>query len=80
MTLKLKNGKATFENTYFAQVKTGTYTVLDNTITVNYTYEKGFDEGADEDYERKINETETYTIQDEKSIIQQSSGYTFNKE
>ena len=44
MTLKLKNGKATFENTYFAQVKTGTYTVLDNTITVSYTYEKGFDE------------------------------------
>lgn len=80
MTLKLENGKATFENTYFAQVKTGTYTVSDNTITVNYTYEKGFDEGTDKDYERKTNETETYAIQDEKSIIQQSSGYTFNKE
>ena len=80
MTLKLENGKATFENTYFAQVKTGTYTISDNTITVSYTYEKGFDEGADKDYERKTNETETYTIQDEKSIIQQSSGYTFNKE
>lgn len=80
MTLKLENGKATFENTYFSQVKTGTYAVLNNTITVNYTHEKGFDEGANEEYERKTNETETYTIQDEKSIIQQNSGYTFNKE
>lgn len=80
MILEFNNEKVTYKNTYLDQTKTGTYTVNDNIITINYTYTESFDEGADKDYKKEINESETYTINDKESIKQDSTGYIFYKE
>lgn len=71
------DGTVIYTNVYFDQTKTGIYTIDSDTIKINYSYEKVFDQSLDKMIEKNISEEEYFTIENDKEIIQTSTGYKF---
>lgn len=74
------NGGVIYTNIYADQTKTGTYTVDNDTININYTYVKVFDQSLDKMVERSISENDSFKVENDTTIIQISTGYKFIKQ
>lgn len=67
-SLKFQNGNVIWEDNYFDDSATGTYSINGDKIVVNFTLHKGFNQSTDSDYEEKINKSITYTIVSDNEI------------